>query len=435
LGHGHLTDPSVDKDGNETPALFTDMCFDITGFEAFNRLIAEGYLLPLIPKRTKLELSVEDLHKQMGEFKESEMQDRFDRAEITEAALREAIEIAHEEDRKHWLIFASGIDHSEHIADMLNSMGISAAAVHSKSSGRDQAIAAFRRGDITAIVNNNVLTTGFDSPHIDLIICLRATSSTVLWVQMMGRGTRPDYAPGFDLEDMGGRLAAIAASGKQDCLVLDYARNTSRLGPINDPVLPMARGKGGGEAPVKLCEFCDTYNHISARVCCNCGNEFSFEVKFKVNASSDQIIKGDLPITKVFEVDHISCDVHHKIERPPSIKVTYYCGLKAFTEYVSPQHSDWAGRKAQRWWKARSDIPMPATTHECLEQIQAIKPATHLRVWINKKYPEIMDFCFDGTAFGTAEATPITPQIESRLLKKPHDPYNYADDLDEDIPF
>ena len=62
--------------------------------------------------------------------------------------------------------------------------------------------------------------------------------STVLWVQMLGRGTRPVYPVGYDSETIEQRIEAIKVSGKLDCLVLDYAGNTRRLGPINDPVIP-----------------------------------------------------------------------------------------------------------------------------------------------------------------------------------------------------
>ena len=35
-----------------------------------------------------------------------------------------------------------------------------------------------------------VLTTGFDVPGIDMLVMLRPTLSTGLYVQMVGRGTR-----------------------------------------------------------------------------------------------------------------------------------------------------------------------------------------------------------------------------------------------------
>lgn len=442
LGHGHLCDPSINNKGDEIPSLFTDVCFDITGPDAFNRLIAEGYLVPLIPRRPRVALDVDGLHLRGGEFIESEMQQRFDKDEITEAALREALEIAHAENRRHWLVFASGIEHADHIGSMLEFLGVSCGVVHSKREGRDRTISAFKRGEITAVVNNNVLTTGFDSPHIDLIICLRATASSVLWVQMLGRGTRPDYADGFDLDDIGGRLAAIQASKKQNCLVLDYARNTSRLGPINDPVVPRRKGAGGGDAPVKICNICEVYNHASVRFCVNCGAEFTFEVKFKTEASTDILIKGDTPITKVFDVDHISVDEHRKQGKPPSVKITYYYGYQSISEWVNIEHSDWAGRKAVKWWKDRAGTELPVSTDDAISRIKEAKMPTQIRVWTNRKpYPEIMAMCFDGTAFGTKEdAVPMSAEVEIRGVSNsrvapPIGIRPWDTDLDDDVPF
>lgn len=450
LGHGHLTDPSVDSKGNEIPPLFTDVCFDITTMDAFNRLIAEGYLLPLVPRKTKLELSTDGLHIRGGEFIEGEMQQLFDKDEITEAAIREAMHIAAEQNRRKWLVFASGVDHADHIGQMLDQFGVPTGVVHSKRAGRDESIAAFRRGELTALVNNNVLTTGFDDPSIDLIIVLRATASSVLWVQMLGRGTRPFYVPGFDLNDIGGRLASIAASPKQDCLVLDYARNTARLGPVNDPVLPRRKGEGGGTAPVKECPKCECYVHASLRWCngilpsgAKCDNEFTFEVKFKADSGTDDLIKGEMPITEVFHVDHISVDEHRKLGKPPSVKITYYSGYKAWSEYLCPEHADWAGRKAAKIWKERAGTPLPASTSEAIARISELKMPTELRIWTNRKpYPEIMAYCYDGTSFGTKDpnSAPFVADVEVRGVSNsrvapPTGVAAFDTDLDDDVPF
>lgn len=421
MGHGHLTDPYEDSKGNLCDPLFTDLCFDITGREPFNRLFNEGYLIPLVPKRPKLHLDTEGLHTRGGEFIEKEMQEKFDREEITEAALKEAMEYGH--DRKHWLVFASGTDHADHVTDMLNMMGIPAGCVHSKRAGRDQTIQDFKDGKIRALVNNNVLTTGFDFPGIDFIIILRATGSVVLWVQMLGRGTRPVFVGPYDLNTIEGRLQAIAASDKHDCLVMDFARNTATLGPINDPVIPRQKGKGGGDAPVKLCEVCETYNHASVRYCggqpfktaLGCGAEFLFEVKFKTEAAQDELIKIDEPIVKVFKVDSVTIDRHEKAGSPPMMKMSYYCGYKSFSEFICIQHTNFAGRKARKWWAERTDEPMPETTAQAIAIADKVLAApTHIRVWTNKQYPEIMAFCYDGTAFGTKESDGYVPDIENR---------------------
>lgn len=420
LGTGRITEDGI----------FTDLCFDITGMVAFNRLVAEGYIAPLIPRHTKQMLDVNGIHMRGGEFIQSELQHAVDKYEVTCAAVNETLELAH--DRRSWLVFASGVDHAINIAEILNDKGISAVAIHSKMSDadRDKAIQDFKDGKYRAAVNNNILTTGFDYPAIDCIVVLRPTASTVLWVQMLGRGTRP-------------------CEGKENCLVLDFAGNTRRLGPINDPVIPRRKGdKPGGEAPVKLCGCCAVYNHASVRFCVYCGAEFTFEVKIKVSAASDELLRGDAPIVEPFKVDHITYSKHEKVGRPPMMKVTYYCGLRAFSDYVCIQHDGFAQRKARQWWKERTDLPFPDSTEFALELCNSLSPATNLRIWVNKKYPEIMAYCFDGTCFGTETAS-TAPSVELKLPKAdtlvdiPFNPSKGSinkgaadwDNFDDDIPF
>ena len=401
LGQGHIT----------TDGIFTDVCYDITGVTAFNQLITDGYLAPLIPRRTQQQLDVNGVHMRGGEFIQSELQVAVDKNEVTYAALKETVEQA--ADRKHWLIFASGTEHCEHIVQMLDTFDIDAVAVHSKMSAgqRDKATESFVQGRKRALVNMNILTTGFDFPEIDCIVCLRPTASTVLWVQMLGRGTRP-------------------APGKNDCLVLDFAGNTQRLGPINDPVIPRKKGEAKGEAPVRVCDVCSTYNHASARTCVCCGAEFSFQVKIKQVASTAELIKMDEPRIAVFAIDHVAYSRHSKIGKPPSVRVSYYCGLRVFHEFVLFEHEGFGRRKAQLWWKERSKTMTPMYVDDALVDLPGIATPTHLRVWTNKKpYPEILGYCYDGTAFGSTPAADSFSPPSSEVI-------GGASPLEEDdIPF
>jgi DNA repair protein RadD len=419
-GSGRITEDGI----------FTDLAFDITGMEAFNRLIAEGYLAPLTPKKTTTLLDVNGVHLRGGEFIASELQQAVDVDKVTEAALRESLEMGH--NRKHWLIFASGVKHAENIAGILTALGEPCLCVHSKmpDKQRDDNIKDFKKGKVRAIVNNNVLTTGFDMPGIDFIVMLRPTASTVLWIQMLGRGTRP-----------------CADEQKTDCLVGDFAGNTKRLGPINDPVIPKKKGNKVGDAPIKLCDQCSTYNHASVRFCTCCGAEFPVSVKITQTASTQEIIKGELPVVEIFKVDHISITQYDKHGRPPSMRVSYYCGLKCFDEFVCIEHGGYAARKAQQWWAARTHEQCPSTTLEAMMLAEHLKAPTHLRVWTNKKYPELMACCFDGTAFGTQEAKDSDegPEIQAHFKDTRRSPAavevaahkrdTVVDNYDDDIPF
>lgn len=425
LGQGRIT---------ENGGIFTDIAFDITGVDAFNRLIAEGFLCPVIPKRTETYLDTEGVHTRNHEFIQSELQKAIDKEHITRAAIEEALE--YKDTRHSWLVFTAGVEHAIHTAEYLNDYGISAVAVHGKMSAAERAgaLAGMRSRKYQAVVNNNILTTGFDHPPIDLILGLRPTQSTVLWVQMLGRGTRPydpnspncEYIPGFDVK-------------KENCLVLDFAANAARLGPINDPVIPRKKGDKGGTAPVKICPQCSSYVHASVRFCDGitkegvvCNHEFKFETKLNIAASSAELIKGEMPVVETFKVDHINYSRHKKAGRPDSVKVTYYCNLRSFTEYVCVEHGHPAGSMAKSWMRKRiKDGFIPTTTDLLLAMAPTLPCATHLRVWVNKKFPEIMAHCFDGSAFGKLEvgAEPI-PTVESdkpRVVKVEYD--------EDDIPF
>ncbi len=439
LGHGKL---------HEDHPIFTDVCFDATSREAFNWFIQQGYLCTLIPKQTTAMLDTDGVHVRGGEFSLSELQAAVDRTDVTEAALREAVQLAG--DRWSWAVFCSGIDHSEHVAAILTDMGIPCEAVHNKVSKKDRRdrIARWKSGALRALANNNVLTTGIDHPALSAIIVLRPTMSTVLWVQMLGRGTRPFYAPGHNLDTVEGRLAAIAASHKQNCLVLDFARNTKRLGPINDPVIPKKRGEKVGEAPVKICPDCATYNHASARHCAYCGHEFpQYGPKVFNSAGTEELIKIDVPVTHVFKVDHVTYSKHTKPGKPPSLRVTYYCGIRAFSEYLGFEHPDgFSQSKARRWWKERAPAELqaaPATVLEAMDACTHLRAPTHLRVWVNKQYPQIIAQCFDGSAFGeqpvgSVEEPDSAVDLSSKLpapARKEGSANIKYEDMDDDIPF
>jgi len=353
--------------------LFTDVVYDKTNLEGFNELLAAGFMAPLIPLRTKTELDVSDVSIVKGEFVSTQLQGAVDKAEITFKALQELCHAG--QNRKSWLLFASGIEHAEHIAEQLGAFGVDCAPVHSKrpSEYNDAAIRAFKSGQLRAIVNYGKLTTGFNHPEIDLIGMLRPTLSVPLWVQMLGRGTRP---------------------AKDNCLVLDFARNTPRLGPINDPRIPNKKGASAGELPVKICEACGCYNHPRVRFCISCGEEFSFAVKIVSKAGTDELIKAaateDLPKIETLSVMNVHYEKWDgKLGKPPTLKVTYYTPAK-FNEWICLEHNGMAGKMARDWWRRRHKDEPPASIDEALKYTSNLKCPRFIRVHVNKKHPEIL---------------------------------------------
>ena len=381
--------------------LFTDICFDNSKREKFNKLVSDGYLAPLVTKKTQLQYDIDGVRIQGGEFVQKELQQSVDKESLTIAAIEETISFG--KDRAHWLIFTTGIDHTEHTVEILERYGVSVLPVHSKLKKKDRTanINAFKNGEVQALVNPNILTTGFDYPGIDLIASLRPTVSPGLWVQMLGRGTRPVFAPGYDLTSVDGRLTSIFNSTKQNCLVLDFAGNTKRLGPVNDPLIPKKKGKKKGEAPVRLCECCNTYLHASIKVCPECGFVFPIQEKIRAKASVEEVMVADAPPPQIelFKVTRVEYSKQSKKDRPSTLKVTYWCGLRMFNEWVCLEHDRFAGKKARDWWRGRSGSPPPKTIDEAIILLPSIAVPSQIRVWVNKQFPEVV-----GHDFSRAEA-------------------------------
>lgn len=370
LGDGYIYGPGM---------LFDDLVYDWTSVERFQQLVDEGYLSSLTTKRTKLEMDTSGIHLQGGDFNEKQLADRFNRNAITQEAIKEIL--AAGRTRKKWLIFAIDISHAESIAETLLRNGIRTAPVHSKmaDSGfdRDRTVEGFKDGKYQCVVNVNILTTGFDEPGIDLIAMLRPTKSPVLHVQSLGRGSR-------------------VQDGKTNCLVLDFAGNTARLGPINDVVVTVkGKGKGGGDPITKTCPQCDSILAPAVRICPDCGHKFLFEHNLNAKALDMDII--DSGKAQWVQVDNVSYAKHAKYAGPTTIEVTYHSGGQKFKEWICVEHKGFAKHKADHWVKYRGGLPCK-DSHDFMIQAHNLKTPARILIQKKGKYKVVKDAYFAESA-------------------------------------
>ena len=316
LGHGLITDK---------PAIFNALIEPVS----IEELIYKGYLSTLRSKSTDTKIDTTGVHKRGGEYIESELQAAVDTAELNASIVQEII--ARAGDRKAWLIFCAGVDHAQNVASELRRHGITADCVlgETPKAERDSILSEYTAGNLRALTNANVLTTGFDYPDIDLIAMLRPTMSPVLYLQSAGRGMRVKSHP-------------------DHCLVLDFAGNVSRHGPITAIQPPKKAGDTPGEAPVKTCEQCGEICHAAIRICPACGAPFPVKEP-PVLALHDDDIMGIHGTTLAVE----SWQWRRHVSRTSGIEmlaVTYYGCLSdpPITEYLPVLHPGWAGEKARR---------------------------------------------------------------------------------------
>ncbi len=86
---------------------------------------------------------------------------------------------------------------------------------------------------------------------------------------------------------------------------------------------------------------------------------------------------------------------YRKDGRPPSIRASYYTGLRMFEEWVCLEHEGYARKKARDWWRQRALTEPPETVVEGFQRLAELRTPTQIKVWVNKKHPEIMTYEYD----------------------------------------
>jgi DNA repair protein RadD len=367
LGHGLLH--------RGKGALFTDIAYDAT----VKSLIADGYLCPLISKATLTQLDTTGVATRGGEFVPGALEAAVDKPGTTAAAVLEMCGLF--AGRNKWLIFCAGVKHAQHVADALLAAGISAAAVHGEMPAEDRrrTLDDFKAGAIRAITSMDVLTTGYDEPGIDAIALLRPTKSTGLYVQMVGRGFR-------------------LHPSKTNTLVLDFAGNVARHGPV-DAIEVKDKSTAGGEGavPTKVCPNCQSIEVAGARLCTVCSFEFPAPPeKPMFEPASDLPILSTEPKPTTWH-DVTMVEYHYHVPngdgKLPSLRVEYFQNFKCVgREWVCLEHDGFARSKAEGWWKRRSAEPVPSTIEDAVRMTDELLTPSKIATQPDGRWTRIIEF-------------------------------------------
>lgn len=365
------------------------VCYEI----GVKELMVRGYICPLITKAGSVKADTTGLHIRGGEFVADEIECLMDQDKLVEAACKEIVSYSAE--RNACLIFASGVKHGRHVArELQEKHGVECGFVSgdTPSGERNELLARFRgrtdhglfsRQPLKFLCNVNVLTTGFDAPNIDCVVLLRPTMSPGLFYQMVGRGFR-------------------LFPGKTKCLVLDFGGNVVRHGPV-DMIRAKDRSLGTGEPPAKECPECHSIIAIAYRRCPDCGFEFpppERKSQHDSKASQAGILSGQVTET-VYKVKDTLYSVHVKRDAgentPRSMRVDYVTGwYDRKSEWICFEHSGYARRKAEQWWRHRSPDPIPDTAEEAVDLANAGALAHTLKITVRAvagdPYERIVDY-------------------------------------------
>jgi DNA repair protein RadD len=354
-----------------------DAIFDCLAYEApMVRLMEEGFLCRLTSKHGD-NVDLSGIRTTAGEYNLGQLGERMSAMELIEHHADLMMKLC--ADRGSWLVFCVTVEHASRISAVLSRRGVACTYVSGDmpDNERDSKINAFRNGELRALVNCNILTTGFNVRQVDAVVMLRPTLSPGLYIQMAGRGLRTHPS-------------------KTNCLIVDCGGNVRRHGFI-DKVTPPRKGKKGPpqEAPVKECPKCAALVAIMTKTC-ECGHVFPIAEREAEKAHHvGAILSTEIPPVQL-KVDQVRYTKHTGKSGVPTLRVTYYCGMRSVAEYVCLEHAGYARTKAVTWWNTRCpDRIAPRMVDQALELTDELATPSSIIVSFVGKYPEIRSHQFD----------------------------------------
>ena len=207
---------------------FTDLFDVLVDSWTMKRFIAEGWLsafdyYSIRPDSDDQKL-IDNLKKRGadGDFQMKELHDTLDVTPCIERLFESFEQFAFD---MKGIVYAIDIAHAEHIAEYYREQGVNALALSSKTDmkERQEAVEAFRASSvivhhqllkdkpIQVLVSVDLFSEGFDCPDVEFIQIARPTLSLAKYLQMIGRGLRPN-------------------KGKECCTIIDNVGMYRRFG-------------------------------------------------------------------------------------------------------------------------------------------------------------------------------------------------------------
>ena len=207
---------------------FTDLFDVLVDSWTMKRFIAEGWLsafdyYSIRPDSDDQKL-IDNLKKRGadGDFQMKELHDTLDVTPCIERLFESFEQFAFD---MKGIVYAIDIAHAEHIAEYYREQGVNALALSSKTDmkERKEAVEAFRASSvivhhqllkdkpIQVLVSVDLFSEGFDCPDVEFIQIARPTLSLAKYLQMIGRGLRPN-------------------KGKEYCTIIDNVGMYRRFG-------------------------------------------------------------------------------------------------------------------------------------------------------------------------------------------------------------
>lgn len=208
--------------------------------------VDDGWLVPVVQKTVQADkLDLRRCRTVAGDLNAGDLEAALMEMEVMEQVAGPTVDLV---GNRPTIVFAVTVAHAYALAEVIRghtSARVEAMDGNTDGERRREVVDAFRRGEVQFLINCALFTEGFDAPTTAAVVMARPTKSRALYEQMLGRGTRPLAGCVDPLRDAApaARRAAIAASGKPDVLVLDFAGNAGKHSLAN--AFDVLAGKGG----------------------------------------------------------------------------------------------------------------------------------------------------------------------------------------------
>jgi superfamily II DNA or RNA helicase len=204
--------------------------FETVAYEyTIEESIEDGWLVPIRQQVVEIEdLDYSAIRTTGGDLNTKDLANVMEKEHHLHSIATPTLEVA---DGRKTLVFVPSVKCAERLCEIFNRHLDCARWICGKTPKQERRdlIAGYASGEFQIMVNVGCLTEGFDEPGVELIVMARPTKSTPLWMQMVGRGTRP--LPGVvddGVDSPDSRKTAIASSPKPYLEILDFAGNAGR---------------------------------------------------------------------------------------------------------------------------------------------------------------------------------------------------------------
>lgn len=233
-------------------------------------LIRDGWLVPYAVYAPDIGLDLTGIRKRLGDYVVADLDKAMNRDEVSTAAIRAYARLC---PGSKAVVFCVSVAHAQAMAAAFTAAGWAAASVDGSMSetDRDAVIGGLASGRYQVISSCNLISEGWDVPGLEAAILARPTKSTALYLQQVGRISRP-------------------APGKREGIVIDLAKAVAEHGMPDEMRRWSLKGGLKGEERIVIgTRRCRACHHVCAKgpsICPKCRTAYPTPMPTKQPALS-----------------------------------------------------------------------------------------------------------------------------------------------------